>query len=59
MNEPIVTKEQIQKMVEWLKSPKGKKAISSVKTETPHERTLRRSKEIQWWHKIKDEPFTI
>lgn len=59
-DKPIWTEEEQEKVKAWLKSPEGIAKISEItKGESEIDRMARRSKEIRWWHKIKDIPFNI
>ncbi len=57
---PFWTKKQIEKIKEYLNSPEGKaNMVKALKGESQIDKWTREAKEAAWWHKIKDEPFTI
>lgn len=58
-NKPIWNKKQVAKVKRYLQSDEFAKRMKEFNAKWEEEERQRKQEEIEWWNRIKDEPFML
>lgn len=58
-NKPIWNKKQVAKVKRYLKSDEFAKTMKEFNEKFEEEERQRKQEEIEWWNRIKDEPYML